>query len=87
MSHALDFLFPLSKPQANVNMSAPILSRFDLLFVVLDECNPDSDRQVAQHILKVHRCVQRDPAAVPFRQDVESKDYARVPTFLGGLLS
>ena len=42
--------------KTNVALSAPILSRFDLFFVVLDECNPDSDRQVAQHILKVHRC-------------------------------
>lgn len=42
--------------KANVALSAPILSRFDLFFVVLDECNPDSDRQVAHHILKVHRC-------------------------------
>jgi len=41
--------------QANVALSAPILSRFDLFFVVLDECNPDADRQVAQHILNVHR--------------------------------
>jgi DNA replication licensing factor MCM6 len=42
--------------KANVSLSAPILSRFDLFFVVLDECNPESDRQVAQHILKVHVC-------------------------------
>ncbi|GKY98716.1 hypothetical protein MPSEU_000827900 [Mayamaea pseudoterrestris] len=42
--------------KANVALSAPILSRFDLFFVVLDECNPDSDRQVAAHILKVHVC-------------------------------
>jgi len=41
--------------KANVALSAPILIRFDLFFVVLDECNPDSDRQVASHVLKVHR--------------------------------
>jgi DNA replication licensing factor MCM6 len=41
--------------KANVALSAPILSRFDLFFVVLDECNVDSDRQVANHILNVHR--------------------------------
>lgn len=41
--------------KANVALSAPILSRFDLFFVVLDECNPDTDRLVAQHILDVHR--------------------------------
>jgi DNA replication licensing factor MCM6 len=42
--------------KSNVALSAPILSRFDLFFVVLDDCNPESDRQVAEHILKVHRC-------------------------------
>ena len=42
--------------KANIALSAPILSRFDLFFIVLDECNPDSDRLVAQHILKVHVC-------------------------------
>lgn len=41
---------------ANVALSAPILSRFDLFFVVLDDCNPATDRRVAQHILNVHRC-------------------------------
>jgi DNA replication licensing factor MCM6 len=44
--------------KANVTLSAPILSRFDLFFVVLDDCNPDADRQVAQHILNVHRCCE-----------------------------
>jgi DNA replication licensing factor MCM6 len=44
--------------KANVALSAPILSRFDLFFVVLDECNPVADRLVAQHILQVHRCCE-----------------------------
>jgi DNA replication licensing factor MCM6 len=54
--------------QANVALSAPILSRFDLFFVVLDECNPDSDRQVARHILKVHRC-EEEAVNPPFTKD------------------
>ena len=44
------------------------MSRFDLFFVVLDECNPDSDRQVARHILNVHRC-QEQAAKPPFTKD------------------
>lgn len=36
-------------------MSAPIMSRFDLLFVVLDDCNEATDYNVAQHIVNVHR--------------------------------
>jgi len=54
--------------KANVTLTAPILSRFDLFFVVLDECNPDSDRQVAQHILKVHRC-EDEAVRPPFTKD------------------
>ncbi|ORX58381.1 DNA replication licensing factor MCM6 [Piromyces finnis] len=39
----------------NVAMSPPIMSRFDLFFVVLDECNEVSDWNIAKHILSVHR--------------------------------
>lgn len=54
--------------RANVQLSAPILSRFDLFFVVLDECDDVADYNVAKHIIDVHRC---DEAAVdpPFSQD------------------
>lgn len=36
--------------------------------MVLDECNPDSDRQVARHILKVHRC-EEEAINPPFTKD------------------
>jgi DNA replication licensing factor MCM6 len=52
--------------KSNIALSAPILSRFDLFFVVLDDCNPESDRQVAQHILKVHRCQDQEKVKTPF---------------------
>lgn len=47
----------------NVAMSAPIMSRFDLFFVVLDECNEQTDMHTAQHIVNVHRF--RDAALTP----------------------
>lgn len=40
--------------RANINMSAPIMSRFDLFFVVLDECNENVDRHLANHIVNLH---------------------------------
>ncbi|WVR05379.1 hypothetical protein IAU60_002393 [Kwoniella sp. DSM 27419] len=49
--------------RANVAMSAPIMSRFDLFFVVLDECNENVDLHIAQHIVNVHRF--RDAAIAP----------------------
>ncbi|ORZ17062.1 DNA replication licensing factor mcm6 [Absidia repens] len=39
----------------NINMSAPIMSRFDLFFVVLDDCNEVADYNIARHIVNVHR--------------------------------
>jgi len=35
------------------------LSRFDLFFVVLDDCNVEADNKVARHILNVHRCDEK----------------------------
>lgn len=49
--------------RANVAMSAPIMSRFDLFFVVLDECNESVDTNIAKHIVNVHRF--RDGAIQP----------------------
>lgn len=49
--------------RANINMSAPIMSRFDLFFVILDECNESVDRHLAQHIVNIHRL--RDEAVAP----------------------
>ena len=54
--------------KANVALSAPILSRFDLFFVVLDECNEHADRLVAEHILKVHRC-EEEAVRPPFTKE------------------
>ena len=49
--------------RANINMSAPIMSRFDLFFVVLDECNEVVDRNLARHIVNIHRL--RDESIQP----------------------
>ena len=54
--------------KANVALSAPILSRFDLFFVVLDECNGSADLAVAKHILNVHRCSE-ESYEVPFTKE------------------
>ena len=38
-----------------IDLPAPILSRFDLQFVIEDKPNVDNDRAIAQHILKIHQ--------------------------------
>lgn len=39
----------------NLDISAPIMSRFDLFYVILDECNEQADKNIAQHIVNLHR--------------------------------
>jgi DNA replication licensing factor MCM6 len=38
----------------NVNISPPIMSRFDIFFVIFDEKN-DDDYHIANHIVAMHR--------------------------------
>ncbi|KAL4657276.1 maternal DNA replication licensing factor mcm6-like [Arapaima gigas] len=38
----------------NVNMSAPIMSRFDLFFILVDECNEVTDYAIARCIIDLH---------------------------------
>ncbi|KAJ3190554.1 MCM DNA helicase complex subunit mcm6 [Irineochytrium annulatum] len=42
----------------NIAMSAPIMSRFDLFFVVLDECDQTTDFNVARHIVNFHQNIE-----------------------------
>lgn len=49
--------------RSNLNMTAPIMSRFDLFFVILDECNERIDTQLASHIVDIH--MLRDGAIDP----------------------
>ncbi|KAF2265822.1 MCM-domain-containing protein [Lojkania enalia] len=61
--------------RANVNMSAPIMSRFDLFFVVLDECDEDVDRHLAEHIVGIHK--DRDDAVEPEFSTEQLQRYIR----------
>ena len=41
--------------KANIDISAPIMSRFDLFFVILDESNKYSDLNIARHIVNLQK--------------------------------
>lgn len=63
--------------RANVGavMSAPIMSRFDLFFVVLDECNEQVDERIARHIVEIHQ--RRDAAITPPLSTEQLQRYIR----------
>ncbi|KAI9504356.1 MCM DNA helicase complex subunit mcm6 [Coemansia spiralis] len=47
----------------NIAMSGPIMSRFDLFFIVLDDANETTDYNTARHIVRVHQYL--DTAVTP----------------------
>lgn len=61
-------------------MSPPIMSRFDLFFVILDECHEQTDFFIAQHIINFHRF--KDSGVKPEYSTEELKRYL---TFARGL--
>lgn len=61
--------------RANINMSAPIMSRFDLFFVVLDECNEEVDEHLARHIVGIHQL--KDEAIEPEFSTEQLQRYIR----------
>lgn len=44
-------------PQENIRLPDSLLSRFDLLFIVLDVPEEENDRRIAEHVIRMHRYV------------------------------
>ncbi|XP_056149353.1 DNA replication licensing factor MCM6 isoform X2 [Lampris incognitus] len=42
----------------NINLSAPIMSRFDLFFILVDDCNEVTDYAIARRIVDLHSRVE-----------------------------
>ncbi|KAL0104649.1 hypothetical protein PUN28_017410 [Cardiocondyla obscurior] len=54
--------------QQNILLTAPIMSRFDLFFVLLDECSELVDNAIAKRIIDLH-CDNSDEIQVVYEQD------------------
>ena len=46
---------PSKSPEENINLPAALLSRFDLLWLILDKATHEHDRRLAEHVTYVHR--------------------------------
>ncbi|KAK2839172.1 hypothetical protein FQN49_006401 [Arthroderma sp. PD_2] len=66
---------PKTTLRGNLNFSAPIMSRFDLFFVIRDDPNEAVDRNLAGHIVNVH--MNRDEAVKPDLSTEQLQRYIR----------
>ena len=46
---------PALKPHENINLPAALLSRFDLIFLLLDRSDEELDKMLAFHVASVHK--------------------------------
>jgi DNA replication licensing factor MCM7 len=53
---------PKVSPVENINLPAALLSRFDILFLILDKPDRESDERLANHVAYVHRTSQHPEA-------------------------
>ncbi|KXS17754.1 MCM-domain-containing protein [Gonapodya prolifera JEL478] len=49
------------RPTQNINLPAALLSRFDLLFLILDKADDDDDTRLAKHVTYVHQHLKQPP--------------------------
>lgn len=56
--------------QQNIQLSAPIMSRFDLFFILVDECNEVVDYAIARKIVDLHSNIEETIEQVYTREEV-----------------
>lgn len=56
--------------QQNIQLSAPIMSRFDLFFILVDECNEIIDYAIARKILDLHANIEENVEIKYTREEV-----------------
>lgn len=61
-------------PMENIAMQDSLLSRFDLIFVILDTIESENDRVIADHVIRMHRYRapnEQDGDVLPFASEVD----------------
>jgi len=62
-------------PIENIGLQDSLLSRFDLIFVILDNCDMEQDNIIADHVLRMHRyrpANEADGEVLPFGSEVDA---------------
>ena len=62
----------------NVDITPPIMSRFDLFFVILDQCDQTTDFKIASHILDIHRKKENARGLNPYYTMEQIQSYIKV---------
>jgi DNA helicase MCM8 len=57
----------------NLNMAKPILSRFDLVFILRDRADKEQDRLVSSNIMNLYRNNGSSKSAAPDKRDFQSQ--------------
>ena len=58
-------------PHENINLPAALLSRFDLLFLLLDKIDQENDTNLARHVATVHRTLKAPTRDTSLNIDAE----------------
>ncbi|WAR16668.1 MCM3Z-like protein [Mya arenaria] len=61
-------------PMENIGLQDSLLSRFDLIFIVLDKMDPELDRNIADFVLRMHRyrgATEQDGDVLPLGTGVD----------------
>lgn len=72
-------------PTKNVGMPDSLLSRFDLIFIILDDKDPEKDRRIAERVCKNHRYSPVDPNSLHQMQDdyvIEPHEFITKPELM-----
>lgn len=68
---------PKKSPRENINLPPALLSRFDLLFLILDQADVEEDTRLAEHVCQVHRTSEA-PMVAEIASEVITSDLFRL---------
>jgi DNA replication licensing factor MCM7 len=73
---------PYKSPIENIDLPASLISRFDLLFLLLDTIGPDKDKPLAVHVCNVHTGADKSKQAADVSEDKGHADTTAETDFM-----